>query len=164
MQCQNVTEELFDAGAGGFLSGNPLKKIADYSVEDGGPIMKQRCGAGARPTSRTSTSASLNFFDASKGGVLQHLVAAQKNGTLGSLVTYDNLDDVRKCLSNDQTMIKDIKWKFNYQLNTATSSGTCSRATTRSATAAAPARRRRRKRRPSSPATSRGACRCRRTR
>jgi hypothetical protein len=42
MQSQNVTKELFDAGANGFLSGNPLKRISSYSVEAGGPIKKDR--------------------------------------------------------------------------------------------------------------------------
>jgi hypothetical protein len=42
MQSDNVTKELFDAGANGFLSGNPLQKIAVYSVEAGGPILKDR--------------------------------------------------------------------------------------------------------------------------
>jgi hypothetical protein len=35
------------------------------------------------------------------------------------LVTYDKLNDVQKCLSNDKTVIKDLQWKFNYQLNSA---------------------------------------------
>ena len=42
MQAQNVTKELFDAGANGFLSGNPLKKIGVYAIEAGGPIKKDR--------------------------------------------------------------------------------------------------------------------------
>ena len=35
-------------GANGFLSGNPIKKIANYSVEYGGPIMKNRLWLWAR--------------------------------------------------------------------------------------------------------------------
>ena len=33
MQSSNVTEELFNAGANGFLSGAPIQKIANYSIE-----------------------------------------------------------------------------------------------------------------------------------
>ena len=58
MQSQNVTKALFDSGANGFLSGNPLQKIAVYSIEAGGPIRRTGCGTGAPTTSRTSTSAS----------------------------------------------------------------------------------------------------------
>ena len=36
-----------------------------------------------------------------------------------NLVTFDKLDDVQKCLGNDKTVIKDLQWKFNYQLNAA---------------------------------------------
>ena len=32
MQWQNVTEELFNASEGGFLSGNPIQRIGNYSV------------------------------------------------------------------------------------------------------------------------------------
>ena len=34
-------------------------------------------------------------------------------------ITYDQLDDVQKCLQNDKTLIKNSPWKFNYQLNAA---------------------------------------------
>ena len=34
-------------------------------------------------------------------------------------MTYDKLDEVQNCLSNDKTVIKDLEWKFNYQLNAA---------------------------------------------
>ena len=34
-------------------------------------------------------------------------------------MTYDKLEDVQKCLSNDKTVIKNLQWKFNYQLNAA---------------------------------------------
>src|SRR5688572_9840533 len=58
MQNNNVTKELFDLGSNGFLSGNPLKKIVNYSVSMAGRSSRTSCGSGARPTSRTSTSAS----------------------------------------------------------------------------------------------------------
>jgi len=58
MQNNNVTEELFNAGSNGFLSGNPLKKIANYSVEYGGPILKNKLWFWGAAADRTSTSAS----------------------------------------------------------------------------------------------------------
>src|SRR5262245_20049377 len=42
MQGGNVTSQLFYAGTSGLLSGNPIQKIAVYSVEYGGPIMRNR--------------------------------------------------------------------------------------------------------------------------
>jgi hypothetical protein len=119
MQAQNVTKELFDAGANGFLSGNPLSKINNYSIEYGGPIMKNRLWFWAAADKQDINVGILNFFDATKGGFCGDLVAAQKlsQTALRTLVTYDKLGDVQKCLGNDQTVIKDLQWKFNYQLN-----------------------------------------------
>src|SRR5205814_9859199 len=56
-----------------------------------------------------------------KGSYCNDLVAAQKlsQTALKSLVTFDKLGDVQKCLGNDKTVIKDLQWKFNYQLNSA---------------------------------------------
>ena len=61
----------------------------------------------------------MNFFDAAKGSLCGDLIAAQKSRTLGSAISFDNLDEVTKCLSNDQTIIKDYDAKVNYQLNRA---------------------------------------------
>jgi Carboxypeptidase regulatory-like domain len=121
MQAQNVTQELFNSGGNGLLSGNPLSKITNYSVEYGGPIMRNRLwfwGAADRQDINVGT---LNFFDPTKGAFCQQLVAAQKQGgnALSTIATYDKLDDVTNCLSNDRTLIKDLEWKFNYQLNAA---------------------------------------------
>jgi len=121
MQGQNVSKEQFDAGANGFLSGNPLQKIDVFSAEFGGPIVRNKLwfwGAGDR---QDINGGVLNFFDASKGDLCQALITAQKQGStaLKSLVTYDKLSDVTKCLTNDRTLIKDLQWKFNYQLNSA---------------------------------------------
>ena len=79
------------------------------------------CGGGRRPTSRTSTPASSTSSTRRKGSACQELVAAQKTGSaaLRQAVTYDNLEQVQNCLSNDKTIIKDLEWKFNYQLNSA---------------------------------------------
>ena len=118
-QGQNVTKELFDSGAGGFLSGNPLQKIAVYSIEAGGPILKDKLWYWGSFDKQDINTGVLNFFDPTKGTLCNDLSTAQKKGTLGTVATYDNLDDVAKCLSNDQTVIKDYNAKVNYQLNTA---------------------------------------------
>jgi len=116
-QGNNVTKALFDAGQNGFLSGNPIKRIGVYNVEYGGPIMKNKLWFWAAADKQDINAGVVNFFDASGGDLCQALLTAQRAGTLKSLVTYDNLNDVQKCLSNDKTVIKDLQWKFNYQMN-----------------------------------------------
>src|SRR6185503_6745292 len=110
-------EELFNAGQNGFLSGNPIKRISVYNVEYGGPIMKNKLWFWAAADKQDINAGVVNFFDANGGQLCQDLIAAQRAGTLKSLVTYDNLEDVQGCLSNDKTVIKDLQWKFNYQMN-----------------------------------------------
>ena len=117
MQQQNITRELFNAGTGGFLSGNPIQKIFVYSGEYGGPIKKNRLWFWAAADKQDINTGVLNFFDGTKGGLCQTLLDAQKAGALAGVVTFDQLDNVVKCLQNDKTVIKDLQWKFNYQLN-----------------------------------------------
>jgi len=117
MQANNVTRELFNAGSNGFLSGNPLKKILVTSAEIGGPIKKNRLwfwGAWDRQDINVGV---INFFDAGAGDFCSQLVAAQKAGSLAGTVTYDKLQATQDCLKTDKTLIKDLQWKFNYQLN-----------------------------------------------
>lgn len=120
-QNNNVTKELFDLGSNGFLSGNPLKKIVNYSVEYGGPIVKNKLWFWGAADKQDINVGILNFFEAKNGAFCNDLITAQKAGTatLRSLVTYDKLQDVQKCLGTDTTIIKDLQWKFNYQLNAA---------------------------------------------
>ena len=118
-QGNNVTKALFDLGQNGFLSGNPIKRIAVYSAEYGGPIVKNKLWFWAAADKQDINAGVLNFFDKSAGQFCTDLIAAQRAGStaLKALVTYDKLESVQKCLSNDKTVIKDIQWKFNYQLN-----------------------------------------------
>ncbi len=118
-QNNNVTKELFDAGSNGFLSGNPIKRIAVYSAEYGGPIIKNKLWFWAAADKQDINAGVTNFFDASAGQFCQDLITAQRTGSaaLRALVTFDKLNDVQKCLSNDKTVIKDLQWKFNYQAN-----------------------------------------------
>ena len=117
MQQQNVTRELFNAGTGGFMSGNPLQKVFVMSAEYGGPIKKNRLWFWAAADKQDINVGVLNFFDASKGDLCTSLLAAQKAGTLAGVATFDQLESVVKCMKNDKTVIKDLQWKFNYQLN-----------------------------------------------
>jgi hypothetical protein len=119
MQNSNVSQELFDVGASGFLSGAPIHKIAVMSIEAGGPILKDRLWYWGAADRQDINVGVVNFFDAAKGPLCEDLIAAQRTGSLGGAITYDNLGDVQKCLQNDKTLIKNLQWKFNYQLNNA---------------------------------------------
>jgi hypothetical protein len=119
MQSQNVTKSLFEAGAGGFLSGNPIKKIAVYDVDFGGPIVKNRLWFWGAADKQDINVGITNFFDPKLGSLCSTLVDAQKAGTLSQAITFDNLNSVQKCLASDTTIIKDLQWKINYQLNSA---------------------------------------------
>jgi hypothetical protein len=118
-QGSNVTRELFDAGQNGFLSGNPIKEIGVYSAEYGGPIVRNKLWFWGAADKQDINAGVTNFFDASGGQLCQDLITAQRTGTnaLRALITYDRIEDVQKCLSNDKTVIKDLQWKFNYQMN-----------------------------------------------
>ena len=117
MQGDNVTEALFNAGANGFLSGNPLKRIANYSIEAGGPVKKDRLWWWAAADAQDINVGITNFFDANLGSFCNDLITAQKNSQLAGAITYGNLGQVQNCLSNDKTTISDLQSKVNYQVN-----------------------------------------------
>ena len=118
MQASNVSEDLFNQGSSGFLSGNPIKKIANYSGEYGGPIKKNRLWWWVAGDRQDINAGVLNFFDPNQGALCNDLVNAQAAGqTLD--VTYDQLEDVQNCLKNDRTLIKTFQAKTNYQFNAA---------------------------------------------
>ncbi len=121
MQEDNVTKALFDAGANGFLSGSPIHKIAVASVEAGGPILRNKLWYWGAFDKQSINVGILNFFDQSKGALCGELVEAQRRSSaaLRSAITFDNLSQVQKCLTNDWTSIKNIQWKINYQVNAA---------------------------------------------
>jgi hypothetical protein len=119
MQAQNVTQELFNAGANGFMSGAPIQKIAVYSFEYGGPILKDKLWFWGSADYQDINVGVVNFFDANKGQFCADLVAAQKARQLSGAITYNNLEQVEGCLNNDKTTIKNLLWKINYQLNSA---------------------------------------------
>ncbi|HEX5216703.1 MAG TPA: carboxypeptidase regulatory-like domain-containing protein [Vicinamibacterales bacterium] len=116
LQFSNVSEELFTQGSSGFLSGNPINKIANYSIEYGGPIKKNRLWWWAAASRQDINAGVLNFFDPAAGQLCSDLTAAQAAGQALN-IAYDQLEDVQNCLKNDRTLIVDYEWKFNYQLN-----------------------------------------------
>ena len=73
MQANNVTPELFYAGNSGLLSGNPIQKIAVYSVEYGGPIMRNRLWWWAAADKQDINAGVVNFFDPNLGAYCQQL-------------------------------------------------------------------------------------------
>lgn len=118
MQSQNVTRDLFDRGTGGFLSGNPIKRISNVSGEFGGPIIRNRLWFWGSADHQDINAGVLNFFDADAGELCASLANAQRlNQPLG--ITYDQLESVEKCLKNDKTVIKNLGAKVNFQLSTA---------------------------------------------
>ncbi|MBA3948563.1 MAG: carboxypeptidase regulatory-like domain-containing protein [Acidobacteria bacterium] len=117
-QFSNVTEELFNAGTGGFLSGNPLKKISNVSIEYGGPILKNRLWFWGAADHQDINVGVLNFFDPGAGANCATYAEAQRLGNdLG--IGFGDLETVQKCLKTDNTTIKTWSAKFNYQLSSA---------------------------------------------
>src|SRR5262245_14463438 len=118
-QGNNVDADLFSKGAGGLLSGAPINKITNASIEYGGPIKRNRLWWWAAADHQDINVGVLNFFDVSKGPACQAFADAQRTGTLSSAISHDNLEQVQDCLFNDKTTISTLSWKFNYQLNAA---------------------------------------------
>ena len=82
MQGGNVTREMFYSGSTGLLSGNPIKKISNYSVEYGGPIKRNKLWWWAAADHQDINTGVINFFDPGGGAFCQQLIAAQRGGSL----------------------------------------------------------------------------------
>jgi carboxypeptidase family protein len=126
MESNNVSLSQFNAAnipgsANGFLSGNPIKKITVIDGDYGGPIMKNRLWFWGSLSRQDINDGIANFFDPSLGDFCKQLDAAvrQKNLAGSGLITFDKLNEIQGCLGNDRTLIKDIDWKLNYQINSA---------------------------------------------
>jgi hypothetical protein len=118
MQSSNVTQELFDLGQGGFLSGAPLKKITNISAEYGGPIIKNRLWFWGAADSQDINTGILNFFNPNAGPNCAAYADAQRLGNdLG--ITLNDLEAVQNCLQGDKTSIKTWSAKLNFTLNSA---------------------------------------------
>ena len=118
MQSQNVTQDLFTLSP---TSGNPIRKLTNASVEYGGPIAKNKLWFWAAADRQDINNGVLNFFDPALGDYCAQLDKAVRAGTdtFKQVFTYDKLKQGQDCLKNDRTLIKDIEWKINYQLNSA---------------------------------------------
>ena len=137
MQGENVTEELFNSGASGFLSGNPLQKIGDYSVESGGPIMKNRlwCWGGGRQAGHQRRHHQLLRRHARARSVSDLVTAQQQATPWARRSPTTSWRTSASACSNDKTIIKDLQRQGQLPAESRrTSSSTCSRATTSSAT------------------------------
>ena len=96
------------------------RRSPTYSVEYGGPILKNKLWFWGAADNQDINAGVVNFFDANKGAFCADLIAAQRARRRSArAITYDNLEQVQNCLNNDKTVIKNLLWKFNYQLNTA---------------------------------------------
>src|SRR5829696_492179 len=123
MQGDNVTKALFDAGGNGFLSGNPLHKIAVFSFEAGGPIKKDKLWYWAAYDRQDINVGITNFFDPGGGAFCNDLITAQRNSQLAGAISYNDLKKVQGCLKNDKTLITDMNAKVNFQLSTSNKLG-----------------------------------------
>src|SRR5688500_481949 len=119
LQFSNVTEELFKTGTGGFLSGNPLNKITNASIEYGGPIVKNKLWFWASADHQDINVGVLNYFNRDAGANCAAYADAQRLGTLAGSIAFDDLDSVQDCLFNDKTVIKNLGAKLNYQISNA---------------------------------------------
>ena len=119
MQFQNVTEELFKTGTGGFLSGSPLNRVSNVTFEYGGPIVRDRLWFWVNADHQDINTGVLNYYDANKSTDCAAYANAQRLGNLNQSITYADLDKVRDCLHNDKTVIYHLGAKLNFTLNAA---------------------------------------------
>ena len=119
LQFQNVSEELFKKGTGGFLSGAPLNRVSNVTFEYGGPIVRNRLWFWGNADHQDINTAVLNYYDAGKSAQCAAYADAQRLGTLTGSIGYGDLDNVRNCLHNDKTVIYHVGGKVNFQLNAA---------------------------------------------
>jgi hypothetical protein len=119
MQFQNVSEELFKKGTGGFLSGAPLNRVSNVTFEHGGPVIRNRLWYWVNADHQDINTGILNYYDGSKSAQCQSYADAQRLGTLTGSITYADLTNVRNCLYNDKTIIYHVGAKANFTLNNA---------------------------------------------
>ncbi len=117
MQTNNVSEDQFSRGSGGFLSGAPVKKIYNISGEYGGPLVRNRLWWWVALDKQDINVGVVNFFDRDKSAACNAYADAQRAGTLLGTISYSDLTAVQECLKNDKTVIKNKQGKLNFQLN-----------------------------------------------
>ena len=102
MQWRNVTEELFDQGAG---SGAPIKYYREYGGEAGGPIVRNQAWWWFAAARQDINGSVLGFYDTAR---------AECNPPPEG---FENLKANQDCLKEDLTFIYNYNGKLNYQLN-----------------------------------------------
>jgi hypothetical protein len=117
MQGNNVSQDYFDRGTGGFLSGAPVKKIYNISGEYGGPLVRNKLWWWVALDKQDINVGVVNFFDREKSAACNSYADAQRAGSLLGTISYSDLDAVQDCLKNDKTVIKNKQGKLNFQLN-----------------------------------------------
>ncbi|GMV22500.1 MAG: hypothetical protein AMXMBFR57_24490 [Acidimicrobiia bacterium] len=118
-QNNNVSEEYFNRGASGFLSGAPVFKIYNVSGEYGGPLVRNRVWWWVALDRQDINVGVVNFFDRAQSDVCNSYADSQRAGSLLSSISYGDLKSIKDCLKNDQTVIKNKQGKLNFQLNAA---------------------------------------------
>jgi hypothetical protein len=117
MQTNNVSEDQFSRGTGGFLSGAPVKKIYNISGEYGGPLVRNKLWWWVALDKQDINVGVVNFFDRQKSDLCNSYADAQRAGSLLGSISYSDLTQVQDCLKNDKTVIKNKQGKLNFQLN-----------------------------------------------
>jgi len=117
MQGNNVSEDQFSRGTGGFLSGAPVKRIYNVSGEYGGPLVRNRLWWWVALDRQDINVGVVNFFDRAQSAQCNAYADAQRSGTLLGQISYADLEQVQGCLKNDKTLIKNKQGKLNFQLN-----------------------------------------------
>ena len=120
MQFQNVSEELFKKGTGGFLSGAPLNRVSNVTFEYGGPIMRDKLWFWGNVDHQDINTAVLNYYDAGKSAQCATYADAQRLGTLDRhrSPTASSTRCGTACTTTRPSSTTSAA-KLNYQLNAA---------------------------------------------
>ncbi len=117
MQGSNVSEDYFNRGTTGFLSGAPVFLIYNVSGEYGGPVLRNKLWWWAAADRQNIDAGVTNFFDRDKSAQCADFANAQRSGSLLGSIGYGDLGTIRDCLKKDTTIIENKQLKLNYQLN-----------------------------------------------
>ena len=104
-QSQNVTDAMRKQGA---TTGNPIQNIKDYGVETGGPLRAGRAWFWGSVSRQTIGVGINNFFAPSAA-------CQTMKGALAVDPLAVSLDDVRGCLSTDETELNNYNAKFSME-------------------------------------------------
>ena len=114
MQFQNVTEELFDKGTGGFLSGAPLNRVTNVTFEYGGPILKNRLWFWVNADHQDINTAVLNYYDVARRRTARRTPTRSVSARSPARSPSPTSTRCRNCLNNDKTVIYHVGGKLNF--------------------------------------------------